>query len=56
MPKQNDYTLNNEELSQVQNAMKNRYAKLAKRATENSLHLGYPPPEVAKIHQISLVV
>jgi len=55
MPKQNDYTLIEEELAQVRAGMKSKPAKVAKRASVlHSLHLGYPPEEVAQIHQISL--
>lgn len=55
MPKQNDYTLTEEELEPVQAGMKSKQGKVAKRASVlHSLHLGYPPEAVAQIHQISL--
>jgi transposase len=54
MPKQNDYTLNEEELKQIHKAMKHLDARIAKRATIiHSLHLGYPPEEVAQMHEVS---
>lgn len=55
MPKQNDYTLTEEELEEVRVAMKSDKVKVARRANVlHSLHLGYPPYEVAKVHHISL--
>jgi transposase len=55
MPKQHDYTLNEEELKQIRQAMKHLDARVAKRATIiHSLHLGYRPEEVAQMHEVSL--
>lgn len=54
MPKQNDYTLSDEQLEQVREAMKSPVARVAQRATGlHSLHLGYRVEEVARMHQIS---
>ena len=55
MPKRHDYTLNETELKQIQEAMKHLDARIAKRATVlHSLHLGYAPEEVAQIHDLTL--
>jgi transposase len=55
MPKQNDYILTEEELSQVLEAMKSPIARVAKRALVlHSLHLGYPPEEVAQMQDLSM--
>jgi len=55
MPKRHDYTLNETELKQIQEAMKHLDARIAKRATViHSLHLGYTPEEVAQIHDLTL--
>jgi transposase len=55
MPKQHDYTLNEEELKQIRQAMKHLDARVEKRATIiHSLHLGYSPEEVAQMHGVSL--
>lgn len=55
MPKQHDYTLNEDELKQVREAMKSPTAKVAKRATiVHGLHLGHRPDELAELHQVSL--
>jgi len=55
MPKQNDYTLTEEELKQVLEALKSPIARVAKRALVlHSLHLGYPPEEIAEMQDLSL--
>lgn len=55
MPKQNDYTLTEDEQKQIKNAMKNPETRVSKRATViYNLHQGYKPEEVATLHQISL--
>jgi transposase len=55
MPKQNDYTLNQTELEQIQVAMRSRTAKVVKRATiVHGLHLGHCPDELAQLHDVSL--
>lgn len=55
MPKQNDYTLREEELKQVLEAVKSPIARVAKRALVlHSLHLGYAPEEIARIQDLSL--
>lgn len=55
MPKQNDYTLTNDELKQVRQAMKDLDARVSKRATiVYNLHLGYSPKQLSKMHDISL--
>lgn len=55
MPKQNDYTLTEEELEQIQVALKSHDAKVVKRASAiHSLHLGYLPEEVMQMQAISL--
>jgi putative transposase len=55
MPKQNNYTLTEEELKQVLEALKSPIARLAKRALVlHSLHLGYTPEEVAEVQDLSL--
>jgi len=55
MPKQHDYTLSEEELVQIQIAMKSHNAKVAKRASViYSLHLAYHPTEVSRLHQVGL--
>lgn len=55
MPKQNDYTLTEEELRQVLEALKSPIARVAKRALVlHSLHLGYPPEEIARMQDLSL--
>lgn len=55
MPKQNDYTLTEDELEQVQKAMKNNQARIAQRATIlYNLHQGYSVKEVAEMHQVSV--
>ena len=55
MPKQHDYTLNDEELKQIRQAMKHLDARVAKRATVvHSLHLGYSPQEVAQMNDVSV--
>ena len=55
MPKQNDYTLTNEELKQVRQAMKDLDARVSKRATiVYNLHLGYDPKQLAQMHDVSL--
>lgn len=55
MPKQHNYTLSEEELKQVQVAMKDKKVQVSRRASVvHSLHLGYKPQEVAQLHQISL--
>lgn len=54
MPKQNDYTLSDEQLEQMREVMKSPMARVAQRASVlHSLHLGYRVEEVAQIHQIS---
>lgn len=55
MPKQNDYTLPENELKQIQKAMKNTETRVSKRATViYNLHRGYKLEEVADLHDISL--
>ena len=55
MPKQNDYTLTDNELELIRRAMKHLDARVSKRATMiHGLHLGYAPQEVAQIHEVSL--
>ena len=55
MPKQNNYTLTEEEQKQVREGMKSPVARVAKRALIlHSLHLGYAPEEVARIQDVSL--
>lgn len=55
MPKQNDYTLTNDELKQVRQAMKDLDARVSKRATiVYNLHLGYTPQQLSQMHDISL--
>jgi len=54
MPKQIDYTLTEDELKQVQIAMKDKNIQVARRAgIVHSLHLGYKPEEVAQLYQVS---
>ena len=55
MTKRHDYTLIEEELKQIRQAMKHLDARVAKRATViHSLHLGYAPQEVAQMNDVSL--
>lgn len=55
MPKQNDYTLTEDDQKQIQKAMKNSETRVSKRATViYNLHQGYKPEDVATLHQISL--
>ena len=55
MPKQNNYTLTEEELKHVLEAVKSPVARVAKRALVlHSLHLGYSPEEVADMQDLSL--
>ena len=55
MPKQHDYTLTEEELEQIREAMKSQDAKVSKRANVvHGLHLGHHPSELAELHQVSL--
>jgi transposase len=55
MPKQNDYTLTEEEVEQVQLAMKSDKARIAKRATVlYNLHQGYSVKEVSEMHRVSV--
>jgi len=55
MPKQLDYTLTNDELKQVRQAMKELDARVSKRATiVYNLHLGYDPKQLAQMHDVSL--
>lgn len=54
MPKIIDYTLTEDELKQVQIAMKSKSVQVARRASiVHSLHLGYSAEEVAELHQVS---
>lgn len=54
MPKHNNYTLSDEQLGQVREAMKSPIARVAQRATVlHSLHLGYRVEEIAQMHHIS---
>lgn len=56
MPKQLDFTLNEEELKHIQVAMKSLDSRVAKRATIiHGLHLGHRPDELADLHGISQV-
>lgn len=55
MPKQNDYTLTQTELEQIQAAMRSKTVKVVKRATiVHGLHLGHRPDELAQLHDVSL--
>lgn len=55
MPKQNNYTLTEEELAEIRRAMKSSDARVARRANiVHSLHLGYVPEEIGHQYQISL--
>ena len=55
MPKQNDYTLTEEELAQIHKALKSDNARVVKRASViHSLHLGYTPEEIRQVQAISL--
>lgn len=55
MPKQNDYTLTEAEVEQIRIAMKSKKTQVARRASVvHSLHLGYAPEAVARLHQVSL--
>lgn len=54
MPKQLEFTLNEEELKHIQTGMKSLDARVAKRATIiYGLHLGHRPDELASLHGIS---
>lgn len=54
MPKQIDYTLTEDELTQITVAMKSKKVQVSRRASiVHSLHLGYKPEEVAELHQVS---
>jgi transposase len=55
MPKQNNYTLDDEQLKQVREAVKSPIARVAKRATVlHSLHLGYGVETIAQMHNLSV--
>lgn len=55
MPKQHDYTLTEDELEHVLEAMKDLDTRISKRATiVHGLHLGHHPNELAQMHSISL--
>lgn len=55
MPKRHDYTLNEEELKQVREAMKDADARVSKRANiVHGLHLGHHPDELAQMCNVSL--
>lgn len=55
MPKQNNYTLSDDQLEQVREAMKSPIARVVQRATVlHSLHLGYRTEEVARMQNISV--
>ena len=55
MPKQNDYTLTEEELIQVQKAMKSPNARIARRAQVlHNLHLAYKPSAIAQMQDMSV--
>lgn len=54
-PKQNNYSLREEEVEQIQVALKSNDAKVVKRASVvHSLHLGYSPEEIMQVQAISL--
>ena len=54
MPKQRDYTLTENELKQVREAMKDLDARISKRASiVHGLHLGYRPDELAALYHVS---
>ena len=54
MPKHNDYTLSDEQLEQVREAIKSPIARVAQRATVlHSLHLGYRVEDIAHMHNLS---
>ena len=55
MPKQHDYTLKEEELKQVREAMKDSDTRVSKRASiVHGLHLGHHPDELSEMHNVSL--
>ena len=55
MPKQNDYTLTEDELKVVVKAMKDLDTRVSKRATiVYGLHLGQEPKDLARLHDMSL--
>lgn len=55
MPKRHDYTLTEDELQHVREAMKDLDSRVSKRATiVHSLHLGHRPDELAQMYEISL--
>jgi transposase len=55
MPKHNDYTLSDEQLEQVREAMKSPIARVVQRATVlHGLHLGYRVEEMAQMHNLSI--
>jgi transposase len=54
MPKRHDYTLNEEELKQVREAMNDLDGRVSKRASiVHGLHLGHSPNELAEMYNIS---
>jgi len=55
MPKQNDYTLKEDELKEIREAQKSTNGRVSQRANVlHSLHLGYAPQEVARLQNVSL--
>jgi transposase len=55
MPKHNNYTLSDNQVEQVREAMKSLDGRVAKRATVlHSLHLGYGVEAVAQMHNLSV--
>lgn len=54
MPKRHDFTLNEEELKQIREAMRDLDARISKRASiVHGLHLGHRPDELAEMYNIS---
>lgn len=54
MPKRHKYTLNEEELKQIREAMKDLDARISKRASiVHGLHLGHRPDELDEMYNIS---
>jgi transposase len=55
MPKRHDYTLTEDELQQVREAMKDLDARISKRASiVHGLHRGHRPDELAEVYNVSL--
>lgn len=55
MPKRHDYTLNEDALKQIHEAMKDLDARISQRASiVHGLHLGHRPDELAELYNVSL--